>query len=37
MSAAVALVDALEVRSVLKPGDVAGVRSMQEWHARSVS
>jgi len=37
MSAAVAAVDALEVRSVLKPGEVAGVRSVQEWHARSLS
>jgi len=36
MSAALALVDALEVRALLKPGDVAGVRSMQEWHARSL-
>ncbi len=36
MSAAVAAVDALEVRALLKPGDVAGVRSMQEWHARSL-
>jgi carbamoyl-phosphate synthase large subunit len=37
MSAAVAAVDALEVRSVLKRGEVAGVRSVQEWHARSLS
>jgi len=36
MSAAMAVVDALEVRALLKPGDVAGVRSMQEWHARSL-
>ena len=36
MSAAVAVVDALEVRALLKPGEVAGVRSIQEWHARSL-
>ncbi len=35
MSAAVAAVDALEANALLPSGKVAGVRSVQEWHART--
>jgi carbamoyl-phosphate synthase large subunit len=35
MSAALAAVDALEANAVIGDGQVAGVRSIQEWHARS--
>ncbi|NLE87693.1 MAG: carbamoyl-phosphate synthase large subunit [Myxococcales bacterium] len=34
VSAAVAAVDALEANAVLAEGQVSGVRSIQEWHAR---
>jgi carbamoyl-phosphate synthase large subunit len=36
MSAALAAVDALEVSALLAVDAVPGVRSLQEWHARSV-
>src|SRR5690606_34621332 len=35
MSAALAAVDALEANAVLRKGQVSGVRSIQEWHARA--
>ena len=34
VSAAIAAVDALEANAVLGEGQVSGVRSIQEWHAR---
>ena len=35
ISAGVAAVDAMEASAILPPGVVPGVRSIQEWHARS--
>jgi carbamoyl-phosphate synthase large subunit len=35
MSAALAAIDALEANALVPAGQVSGVRSIQEWHARS--